>query len=105
MEFSNPRNEATIENWPHGRQRVTAKFLIEKNNKGYRCGRVTTGKPKYTTYHLRMTLVDGDDGRIYALGLTDYGQVVVWDGTLKTNNYYYEGSPEYAQGMEILKAI
>jgi len=97
MKYSNPRTEAVVEDWPHGRKRVTARFFVETNSRGSRVGRVTTGKPKYTTYHKHMVIVDGDDGRIYPVGVTSSGQVCVWDGTLKTNNYLYNG--EDYQGL------
>lgn len=102
MKFSNPRTEATIEDWPHGRKRVTAKFFVETNKRGSRVGRTTTGKPKYTTYHRNIVLMDGDDGRIYAVGLTEYNQVVVWEGTLKTTEYFYDDSEEYAALLPLL---
>jgi len=96
LELSNPRTEAVVEDWPSGRRRVTATFTVEDGGKrGFRVARVTTGKPKKTTYHLRMTIVDGDDGRIYALGLTEFGQIVVWPGTLKCPEYIYDTKPEY----------
>jgi hypothetical protein len=40
--YSNPRIEAIIENWPMGfTRKVTAKFFIEVNNKGERAVRET----------------------------------------------------------------
>lgn len=102
MKFVNPRNEASVENWPHGSKRVTALFFVETNKKGSRIGRCTTGKPKYTTYHKKMVIVDGDDGKTYAVGSTEYGQIVVWDGTLKTNTYYYPEDEEHSSLSQLL---
>lgn len=103
LRLSNPRTEAIIEDWPHGRnRRVTATFTVENGgNRGFRVARVTTGKPKKTTYHLRIKIVDGDDGKIYVLGLTEYGQIVLIPGTLKTTEYFHSDGPEY----ETYKAI
>jgi hypothetical protein len=102
MIFSNPRTEATIENWPSGSRRVTANFKVETNNKGSRVVRTTTGAPKLTTYYLKMVLVDGDDGKIYAIGNTIYNQAIAYPGTMKFPVYYYEGTPEHAQIFELL---
>ncbi len=102
MIFSNPRNEATIENWPSGSRRVTANFKVETNNKGSRVVRTTTGAPKMTTYYSGMVLVDGDDGKIYAIGNTIYNQAIAYPGTMKFPVYYYEGTPEHAQINELL---
>lgn len=67
MNYSNPRHEATIEDWPSGRKRVTARFYTETNKRGQRVCRVTTGKPKKSTYSDRTAIVNGDDGRTYVL--------------------------------------
>jgi hypothetical protein len=40
-------------------------------------------------------IVDGDDGRTYIIARTEHNQAVVIPGTLKTTEYFYEGSPEY----------
>ena len=90
LQLSNPRDEATVEDWPSGKRRVTAIFALETNRRGVRCNRVTTGKPKATTYYRRMVICDGDDGRIYLAAITDYGQYVLIPGTLKTTEYFYE---------------
>lgn len=96
LTLSNPRESAIVDDWPHGRRRVTATFTIESKTisgqEKFRCSRVTTGgtfKPKRTTYYLKMKIVDGDDGRIYLIGLTEYGQRVLIPGTLKTTEYFY----------------
>jgi hypothetical protein len=52
-EYSNPRMQATIPDWPSGSKRVTANFYIEpdpKGKKGERAVRETTGAPKKDTY-------------------------------------------------------
>ena len=49
--YSNPRMQAIIENWPHGKQRVTATFAIEADSKrGERALRTTTGATQKLTY-------------------------------------------------------
>jgi len=67
FELSNPRKEDTIDGWPHGSRRVTAVFTHEKNKRGERIGRQTTGKPKYSRYYDRICLVDGSDGKTHML--------------------------------------
>src|ERR1700730_13697597 len=74
-EYSNPRMQATIPDWPSGSQRVTANFYIEtdpKGKKGERAVRETTTTKK-DTYADKARIVDGDDGKIYIIKLTDYG--------------------------------
>jgi hypothetical protein len=62
--YSNPRLEATIENWPSGSKRVTAVFSIEIHpNRGQRAVRKITGAAKKLTYATAARIVDGDDGR------------------------------------------
>ena len=82
--YSNPRLSATIENWPHGKQRVTANFEIERDAKrGERAVRITTGEPKKLTYARKMRIVDGDDGRTYIAALSGYGHVTIMRGDMK----------------------
>lgn len=84
MTYSNPRLDATIENWPHGKQRVTATFTIERDHKrGERAVRVTTGAPKKLTYARKARIVDGDDGRTYIAELSFYGFVSIMNGDMK----------------------
>jgi hypothetical protein len=82
MQFSNPRREASFDDWPSGRARVACKFWIESDpKKGERVCRQTEDKhgrpckPKKTTYSLRCAIVDGDDGRTYTLELNRFGSV------------------------------
>lgn len=67
--YTNPRLEATFQDWPlGGNRRGPCRFFTEYHPKrGYRVGRITTGKPKFTTYHPASAIVDGDDGRTYIL--------------------------------------
>ena len=69
MIFSNPRLNATFSDWPlGGNKRGECKFFTEhKPNKGYRIGRITTGKPKYNTYSQAVAIVDGDNDKTYIL--------------------------------------
>ena len=104
LQLSNPRREAVVEDWPNGRRRVNAFFSVETVKGKDRVCRTTTGKPKKTTYHVKMRLVDGDDGRIYALGLTELNQMVLWAGTLKTTEYFHEDDEEYGVYRALLEA-
>jgi hypothetical protein len=84
--YSNPRMTATIENWPHGSQRVTAQFHIETDPKrGQRAVRVTTGAPKKLTFARQMRIVDGSDGRTYIAELSMYGHITIMRGDMKYN--------------------
>lgn len=82
--YSNPRMAATIEDWPSGSKRVTARFWIEVNPKrGERGVRTTTGAAKTLTYTRRARIVDGDDGRTYIAELSMYGFVTIMRGDFK----------------------
>ena len=81
--YSNPRMEATIEGWPSGGKRITARFYIEQNVRGERAIRITDGKPKKTTYARQVRIVDGDDGRTYIAERTGYGWISIMRGDMK----------------------
>lgn len=105
IKLSNPRREARIEDWPSGRNRVTAVFAVEANNRGERVTRTTTGKPKATIYYRKVCIVDGDDDRTYVLGKTEFDQIVLIPGTLKTVEYFREDDPEYAPYESLLDSV
>ena len=77
--FTNPRLQATFEDWPLGNRRGRCVFAVEsKAGKGFRFTRTTTGKPKAHTYGGQAAIVDGSDGRTYLLqfaGLYDFIKV------------------------------
>lgn len=88
--YSNPRLEAVIENWPIGSKRTTASFQIEKTNRGERARRFTidpkTGRPsaaKVLTYAVKARIVDGDDGRTYIIERSVYRFISVMRGDMK----------------------
>ena len=82
--YSNPRLEATIDNWPSGSQRVTAVFTIETDAKrGQRAVRTTTGKPVKLTFARKARIIDGSDGRTYIANLTDFGHISIMRGDMK----------------------
>ena len=101
IQLSNPRTEATIEDWPSGRKRVTAHFIVETTKHGQRMARTTTGKPKKTTYYQRMVLCDGDDGKTYLLALSSIG-IVRMLGTMKYTDYFYPENEEFEQYRQLL---
>ncbi len=104
IKLSNPRTTAVIEDWPFGSKRVTATFECETNKRGTRVNRVTTGKPKRTTYFAKAVIVDGDDGKTYILSATGHGQIVLTPGTLKYPTYFYEKDAEWDEYKPLLAA-
>jgi len=89
-QYTNPRKFCTVDNWPSGKNRVTAKFVVETGIRGKeRIGRVTQNpkggwnSPKRTTYALKARIVDGEDGRIYIAELTEYGHITIMQSNLK----------------------
>lgn len=117
LELSDPRKEAEVRDWPSGKRRVTALFRVEvSENWGERVSRITTkldsvpesyGKPRRTAYHKKIRIVNGNDGRIYLLGLTDFRQIVVISGTLNKTEYLHanEANPQFQVRYERLKVL
>lgn len=104
MTYSNPRTQATIDNWPSGSRKVTAQFSIEQHpTRGERGVRVTTGKPKTLTYARKVRIVDGDDGRIYLAELTHYGQMIsIMRGTMDyQHEIIHESDPRHAEVLAL----
>src|SRR5208282_162288 len=84
IEYTNPRMNATIENWPSGQKRVTAVFEIEQTSKrGERATRKTIGAVKKLTFARKARIVDGSDGKTYIAELTMYGFVSIMRGDMK----------------------
>lgn len=89
MKYSNPRMNATIEDWPYGQYRTTAKFSIETNGNKQRAVRITTDPktgretaPKKLTYAQKARIVDGDDGRTYILEWSGF-HISIMKGDMK----------------------
>jgi uncharacterized protein (DUF2147 family) len=102
MTYSNPRLRAVIENWPIGSKRCTATFMIERNSKGERAVRTTTGAPKKLTYARKARIVDGDDGRTYIAELTLDGFVTIMRGDMKyQQEVIHENDPRHAETVAL----
>jgi hypothetical protein len=112
-QFSNPRQAATIDNWPVGfRGRTTAKFEVETDpKKGQRVSRVTQNKtktgwnePHKTTYADKFVIVDGDDGKTYLLASSKYGHIVIWQSDMKhTAESIGRDDPRYADFLRLFQ--
>ena len=106
MNYSNPRMELTVTDWPSGRFQTTAIFRVETDPKrGQRVVRTTvdpkTGKPcapKVTTYARQARIVDGDDGHTYIIELAMYGHISVMRGDMKISQEAVFETPEYVRG-------
>jgi|HubBroStandDraft_1064217.scaffolds.fasta_scaffold217990_2 hypothetical protein len=102
--YSNPRMSATIEGWPSGSKRVTAKFLVEVNKRGQRATRVTTGEPKWGTYSDCVRIVDGDDGKTYIASWSrQWGHINIMRGDMKyEHETIYAIDPRYSAVLALL---
>ena len=95
-QYSNPRLQATVEDWPSGSHRVTTRFLVETHpTRGQRGLRQTrhpkTGAwstPKKLTYARHVRIVDGDDGKTYLAELDAYGNITIMQGDMKFQAEY-----------------
>lgn len=89
MNYSNPRIECTVNDWPYGSHRVKAHFYIESGPKGERAVRVTDNpkggqnKPKKLTYAMKMRIVDGDDGKTYIAEYSQYGFITIMQSNMQ----------------------
>jgi hypothetical protein len=102
LTYSNPRMSATIENWPSGSKRVTARFEIEQGTRGERAVRTTTGEPKKLTYAKLARIVDGSDGRTYIAEFTMYGHISIMRGDMKySHETIHSSDPRYAMALEV----
>ncbi len=107
-EYSNPRLQATVHDWPSGKQRVTADFRIEFDaRRGQRAVRTTTGKPKALTYARKVRIVDGDDGRIYILQLAPYsGHISIMKGTFDfQHEVIHENDSRHAELLKMFEDL
>jgi len=92
MQYSNPRKEVVVKDWPYSRQlKTTCHFYIEDGKGKQRACRTTvnpkTGKtnaPKKLTYARKVLFVDGDDGKTYIL------QAVGWGIKVMQSNMRYQ---------------
>ena len=101
--YSNPRMDAAIENWPHGRnQRVTAMFHIEQDAKrGERAVRITSGAAKKLTYSKLARIVDGSDGRTY-IAEFDVSHITIMQGNMQyQQETIWPSDARYAQVHEL----
>jgi Neuraminidase (sialidase) len=102
LTYSNPRMEATIDNWPSGSKRVTAHFEVEQTPKGERAVRTTTGAPKKLTYAKMMRIVDGSDGHTYIAEYTIYEHITIMRGDMKyAQESIFPDDPRYAMALEL----
>lgn len=113
MNYSNPRMEAVIDNWPIGRTRTTATFRIETSPKGQRGTRFTidpkTDRPsavKKLTYARQARIVDGDDGKTYIIELTMYDHISVMQGGMQfqAEPAIFPDDPRYADIIKLFSA-
>ena len=85
--LSNFRKEDTIQDWPLGSgRRGPCGFAHESNRKGQRILRTTTGKPKASTYYIRICLCDGSDGKTHLIGWSEYGFLSVLSADMKLSD-------------------
>lgn len=107
--YSNPRMNATIEDWPHGNKRTTATFAIEGKPGRQRGTRFTidpkTGKPSATkrlTYARLARIVDGDDGKTYIAELSIYGHVNIMQSNMQFQaETFHRDQPGYADALAL----
>ncbi len=108
MNYSNPRTELTVTDWPYGRKQVTAIFQVEAGKRGERVTRTTQNlkggwnKPKKLTYSLKQRIVDGSDGKTYIAELTMYGNISIMQSNMKySKESFFSDSPQYQEMLAL----
>jgi hypothetical protein len=67
--------------------------------------RETTGAPKKDTYADKARIVDGDDGRIYIIKLTDYGFICVTEGNMKfSHDTIFSHHPQFEEVLALFQS-
>lgn len=111
MNYSNPRLEATFDNWPWGSHRTRCTFKVENHpTRGERVVRTTvnpkTGldaNPKTLAFSTRQRIVDGDDGRTYLLcDSSSYGFITVMQSNMQ---FTYESIGKTDPRFEATRAL
>jgi hypothetical protein len=112
MNYSNPRMEYEVSDYPSGRNRVVAKFSIEQAAKGERGVRVTgnpkggMNAPKKLTYAVKARIVDGDDGRTYIAEFSMYGQISIIQSNMQyQQEFINDRDPRFAGMIEFFKGV
>lgn len=96
-QYTNPRKEVVIKDWPYGNKRVKCKFYIEKSKGKERACRVTIkpgtdtwNKPKKLTYARKVLFVVGDDGRTYIMQQVGFA-LSIMQSNMKYSEEYITG--------------
>ena len=109
MNYSNPRKNLTVTDWPYGRLQTTAVFSIETVKGKQRAVRTTTNpktgrinKPKKTPFSKIARIVDGSDGRTYIAELTNFGTVSIRQSNLQyQQEYISDNDSRYPELLEL----
>ncbi len=111
LTFSNPRTLAEFNDWPlGGNKRGRCVFKVERNKRGYRVSRQTTGKPKFDTYGGLVAIVDGSNGKTYILQVaTPFKFIKIsrsdfMNAAEANGGSVHETDPDYQPLMELILA-
>lgn len=105
LNYTNPRKNVLIEDWPYGNKRVRCMFEVEENKVKERAVRTTenpkTGswnKPKKLTYARKVLFVDGSDGRTYILSHVGFA-ISVMQSNMKYSQEYIASDDERFENL------
>lgn len=104
--MENFRLSDKIENWPlGGNKRGLCTFAHERNKKGQRILKTTTGKPKASRYAPYTCLADLD-GKTVIVQATEYGHISITDSALKYSvGTIHENDPNYREIFQTIQSI
>lgn len=111
--YSNPRTQFSTDDWPYGKYRTTATFLVQSTKHGERVARITTdprrgtnNKPKTTTYAKKVLIVDGSDDKTYIIELTQSDHISVMQSNLQIQQEsLFPGDDRYPEVLALFNHV
>ena len=111
MNYSNPVKHLEVTDWPYGKFRTHATFMVESAKKGERVSRITvnpkTGrdnKPKKTTFSKLARIVTGEDNRTYIAELSIYNHITIRESNLQyEHEVIHDNDPRFADLIKLFE--
>ena len=104
--LSNFRLSDTIPDWPLGsNKRGPCVFTHERNKRGQRIGRTTTGATKFSRYYDMICLCDGSDGKTHMIGYTRFGSLSVMSCDMQYSDFTLYDGDDYLNYFAALENV
>jgi len=94
LNYTNPRKEVVIKDWPYGNKRVKCKFYIEDSKGKQRACRATINpdtndwnRPKKLTYARKVLFVIGSDDKTYIMNQVGFSISIIQSNMKLSQEY------------------